>query len=650
MTTGTAAAAVVLRRLTIGRNSYWTTKTLSTWAPVTSIWMNRGKQARFASSNDSSPGMEVVGDYCNLHLVQSPYPPIAPGPYPPIAEFITQDWASNGGPIRHDKVAILDGTTGETRTFADYQSTMQHVAAALRYEYDIQEDSTVALFSPNHVDYLPISMAVALCGAKLTPINPLYTSRELEIVLQRSKSSVLMVHNSKLDTALAAVKNSVTVKHILVLTNGNDNESLPEGTVSMTSLKQHHKHETMKQTVHAIHHKVESHPYLLPYSSGTTGLPKGVCLTHKNIVTNLLQLEGSEDMGFPMVCIINFDFRYSCETYKLTSHPLHHTYHCFLQNHKLISPLPFFHIYGLVVSLFYCAWKGQQVITMSGRFDLAEFCQLVQDHQPERAHLVPPIILGLAKQPVVTNYDFRSLQQIVSAAAPLAKSIETTAKERLSCEIKQGWGMSELSPIGTMNSDFNSKVGSIGPLSPSTYGKIINEHGISQPPNTIGELLIKGPQVMLGYLDDPERTAECLSDSGWLRTGDVAYYDEDGYFVITDRLKELIKVRCYQVAPAELEALILTHDNVQDVAVIQVPDEESGELPRAYIVLKADEVSQRVGEEDIKAWVKERVAPYKRLDGGVSFVREIPKSASGKILRRILRNQLVAERTSNDAM
>lgn len=155
---------------------------------------------------------------------------------------------------------------------------------------------------------------------------------------------------------------------------------------------------------------------------------------------------------------------------------------------------------------------------------------------------------------------------------------------------------------------------------------------------------------MLGYLDDPERTAECLSDSGWLRTGDVAYYDEDGYFVITDRLKELIKVRCYQVAPAELEALILTHDNVQDVAVIQVPDEESGELPRAYIVLKADEVSQRVVDEDIKAWVKERVVPYKRLDGGVIFVREIPKSASGKILRRILRNQLAAERTSNDAM
>ena len=313
MTTGTtvvAAAAAVLRRLATGKSSYWTFKTLSKGAPATSSrWLSQGEQTRFASSNDSPPGMDIVGDYCNLHLVQSPYPPISPGPYPPIAEFVTQDWAGNGGPIRPDKVAILDGTTGDTRTFADYQSTMQHVATALRYEYNIQEDSTVALFSPNHVDYLPISLAVALCGAKLTPINPLYTTRELEIILQRSKSSVLMVHSSKLDTALAAVKNSATVKHILVLTNDGDNEHLPEGTVNMTLLKQYDQNETMKQTVHAIHQKVESHPFLLPYSSGTTGLPKGVCLTHKNIVTNLLQLEGSEDMGFPMVCI-NLDWNY----------------------------------------------------------------------------------------------------------------------------------------------------------------------------------------------------------------------------------------------------------------------------------------------------------------------------------------------------
>lgn len=562
-------------------------------------------------SSDTSLGMAVLGDYCDLHLVQSPYPPISSGPYPPIAEFVTADWAGNGGPLRADKVAILDGATGSTRTFGDYHSIMKNVAATLRYEYMIDENSTVALFAPNHVDFLPISLAVSLCGAKLTPINPLYTQRELEVVLQRSKSSVLVIHKAKLEPALAAVKNCPTVKHIVVMTV-DDTEAVPEGTVNLAWLKQHHLAHTMNETMHVVHKKVNTHPFLLPYSSGTTGMPKGVCLTHSNIVVNLLQVEGVEDIGFPM-------------------------------NHKLISPLPFFHIYGFLVSMLYCAWKGQQIITTSGRFDLAEFCQLVQDHKPERAHLVPPIIVGLAKDPMIAKYNFGSLQQIVSAAAPLGRDIEIAAKERLSCEIKQGWGMSELSPLGTLNSDFNSKVGSVGPLVPSTYGKIVDEKGNSQPANMIGELLIKGPQTMLGYLDDPERTAECLSDSGWLRTGDVAYFDEDGYFFITDRLKELIKVRGYQVAPAELEALLLTHDNIQDAAVIPVPDEASGELPRAYVVLQADEVSKCVDGDDIKAWVKERVAPYKRLDGGVVFVEKIPKSASGKILRRLLRDEVVAE-------
>merc|ERR1712151_1045580 len=162
-------------------------------------------------------------------------------------------------------------------------------------------------------------------------------------------------------------------------------------------------------------------------------------------------------------------------------------------------------------------------------------------------------------------------------------------------------------------------------------------------PNEPGELLIKGPQVMMGYLDDPDKTAECLSDSGWLRTGDVSYYDEDGYFYITDRIKELIKVRGFQVAPAELEELLLSNELVNDVAVIQIPDEESGEPPRAYIVLKEEADDEEATKSKIYEWVKERVAPYKRLDGGIFFTDIIPKSASGKILRRILRDEVREE-------
>ena len=245
---------------------------------------------------------------------------------------------------------------------------------------------------------------------------------------------------------------------------------------------------------------------------------------------------------------------------------------------------------------------------------------------------------------MVDQYDLSSMKTIISAAAPLGADVEEAVKSRLNglC-VKQGWGMSELSPLGCLNSDFNAKPGSVGPLCSNTLGKIVGEDGKSLPAGEHGELLIKGPQVMAGYLDQPDKTAECLSHSGWLRTGDVAYYDEEGYFFITDRIKELIKVRGFQVAPAELEALLLTHEAINDVAVIQIPDEAAGELPRAYCVLKDTDEAKATTDEDIKAWVKERVAPYKRLDGGVIFTDEIPKSASGKILRRILRDQVKEE-------
>jgi 4-coumarate--CoA ligase len=197
-------------------------------------------------------------------------------------------------------------------------------------------------------------------------------------------------------------------------------------------------------------------------------------------------------------------------------------------------------------------------------------------------------------------------------------------------------GMSELSPIGTLNTDTESRSGSVGPLVSSTFAKVVNENGQSLPAYEDGELLIQGPQVMKGYLEDPEKTAECFSESRWLRTGDVAHYDSDGYIYITDRIKELIKVNGFPVAPAELEALLLTHPAVADVAVIGVPDDKSQEAPRAYIV-KTEGVN--IGEEEIYEWVSERVVHYKRIRG-IAFVSTIPKSASGKILRRILRDDL----------
>lgn len=565
----------------------------------------------YLSTRAFASGLDKAGnlaDVCELNIVKSPFPPIEQSSHSAVPEFVSSSW---NGPTLAQKIAIRDGSTGETRTFSQYHTSMTNVASALHYEYLLQPDDSVALFSPNNVDYLPICLAVGMCGSKVAPINPLSTADELSKILGRSFSKILFTHAKLLHVALEAVsKCDGVVEDVVVLPDVQSDPDIAHGTVNFESLSKYVHASPLTESVKAVH---SSHPWLLPYSSGTTGLPKGVCLSHVNMISNLLQFDIIEGSAMP-------------------------------QDHKLYSPLPFFHIYGLMVSLLYTGWKGNELITTSDRFDLEKFCSLVQEHKPERAHLVPPIILGLGKHPVVDKYDFSSVKMIISAAAPLGLETETITKKRLGTNIKQAWGMSELSPLGTINSDFNAKSGSIGPLCPSTYGKIIDaETGTSLGPNEPGELLIKGPQVMMGYLNDTEKTEECLSDGGWLRTGDLAYYDEDGFFYIVDRIKELIKVRGFPVAPAELEELILNNEHVQDVAVVQIPDEASGELPRAYVVLKPSADPKEVTEEYLKEWVKERVSPYKRIEGGVVFTDAIPKSASGKILRRILRDQVNEE-------
>jgi len=554
-----------------------------------------------------------LADACELNIVKSPFPPIEQSLHSAVPEFVSSDWNS---PTLANKTAIRDGSTGETRTFSDHHTSMTNVASALHYEYMLKPDDTVALFSPNNIDYLPICLAVGMCGSKVAPINPLSTVDELSKILERSFTKILFAHSKLLPVALEAASKCDGVEHVVVIPDVESDPDIAHGTVNFESLSKYIHASPLTESVKAVHHHVrdiQNHPWLLPYSSGTTGLPKGVCLSHGNMLSNLLQMDVIEGPAIP-------------------------------QDHKLYSPLPFFHIYGLMASLLYSAWKGNELITTSGRFDLETFCSLVQQHKPERAHLVPPIILGLGKHPVVDNYDLSSINMIISAAAPLGLETESMTKKRLGTNIKQAWGMSELSPLGTMNSDFNARTASVGPLMPSTYGKILDvDTGKSLGPNEPGELLIKGPQVMMGYLNDTEKTEECLSDGGWLRTGDLAYYDEDGYFYITDRIKEMIKVRAFQVAPAELEELILNNEHVQDVAVVQIPDEESGELPRAYVVLKPSADLKEVTEEYLKDWVKERVSPYKRIEGGVVFTDAIPKSASGKILRRVLRDQVKKE-------
>jgi acyl-CoA synthetase (AMP-forming)/AMP-acid ligase II len=538
------------------------------------------------SNHECRRSFSEMADRCNLHLIHSPSPPIPPGPYPPIFEFVTQQWsqqskitsasagqASGEKPqpseaIKPSQVAMIDGVSGLQRTFGDYHTTATRLAAALSKQFGVDEDECVAMYCPNHVDYLPVTLAASLLGAKMTPVNPLYTTHELEVVLQRSRSSVLIVHNSTLPVAMSTAAKCPGVKGIVVL--NDDGRPLPEGCVDLSALCQEHSGAPVVSTNRVVAPQTPIHPFLLPYSSGTTGLPKGVVLTHQNIIANMLQLEVVEGPDF-------------------------------LPSHKLITPLPYFHIYAFTVSMLYCAWKGQAVITTSGRFDLETFCQLVERHKPERAHLVPPILLQLSKNPVVDRYDLSSLRMIVSAAAPLSKETEADVWTRIGCRVKQAWGMSELSPIGAfvgrysvwaLHVDFACLTLSLsplqGPLPPTRTSGVAASAlwwrrrgarwwtitgtrcrrtrpgssasrvrkvrvrfvcSVSQRRESALSVVdsLHHVTVMLGYMDEPDKTAECLSSTGWLRTGDLAYYDEDGFFYISDRLKELIKVRGYPV-------------------------------------------------------------------------------------------------------
>lgn len=277
------------------------------------------------------------------------------------------------------------------------------------------------------------------------------------------------------------------------------------------------------------------------------------------------------------------------------------------------------------------------------RFDLQRFCELVQQHKASASYIVPPVALLLSKHPLVANYDLSSLKVMTSAAAPLTKELIHAVHNRLNIPLQQGYGLSETSPGATFqegNEAFDFP-GSVGKLLPNVTAKVVDlESGEEVPRCTEGELWFSGPNIFKGYLNNPAGTANSLTKDGYFKTGDVGYVDKQGNFYITDRVKELIKYKGFQVAPAQLEGLLIAHSYVDDVAVIGLYDpEQATELPRAYIVLaKGVDRSEKTANEILK-WFESKVSNYKRLRGGVRFVDAIPKSATGKILRRILRDE-----------
>jgi acyl-CoA synthetase (AMP-forming)/AMP-acid ligase II len=438
---------------------------------------------------------------------------------------------------------------------------------------------------PNLPEYAVAFHGAASAGGKSTTVNPLYTANELAYQLTGSGAEMLLTVPPFLDAAREAAERA-GVDDVFVLGEA-------DGATPFSEL--------LGDPADAPSPDIDPQADLavLPYSSGTTGLPKGVMLTHRNLVANLCQVQAS----FPIQ-----------------------------PDDTLIGVLPFFHIYGMTVIMNQGLRAGATIVTMP-RFDLEQFIDLIERHTVTRAYVVPPIALALGKHPAVEGRDLTALKTIMSGAAPLGAELAEQVAERVDCTVIQGYGLTETSPVTHLiRPEGENRPGSIGQPLPGTECRLVDpESGEDVAAGERGELWMRGPQVMRGYLNNEEAIADCLDEEGWLHTGDVATVDADGYFQIVDRLKELIKYKGYQVAPAELEALIITHPAVSDVAVIGVPDEEAGELPKAFVVPSGDDLDA----EGLMDWVAEQVAPQKRVRL-VETIEEIPKSPSGKILRREL--------------
>jgi benzoate-CoA ligase family protein len=482
-----------------------------------------------------------------------------------------------------DKPALIDGDTGRTISFRELADTSRRVAAALAAR-GVTKGDVLALVSPNCSEFVITYYAALMLGVVVTTINPLTTAHDMARQLEHSNSRWLVTTPQLLDEKARDAAAATGVRETFVF--GQADGATPFAVL----LEDGHPTPSMEVGPDDV--------ALLPYSSGTTGLPKGVVLTHRNLVASLCQTAAVHRTG---------------------------------PNDVVIAALPLFHIFGLQVSLNLALSQGATVVVMH-RFDLEGFLRLVQEHRVTRAELVPPIVLLLAKQPIVDQFDVSSLQVIAAGAAPLGEDLARACAERLGCRVKQCYGMTEFGGATHFGPDHGRDDPEfIGPALPGIECRVVDAAtGFDAHPGEPGELLVRAPGTMLGYLNNPKATAETIDPDGWLRTGDLVTVDPDGWFRVVDRLKELIKYKGNQVAPAELESVLLSHRAVADVAVIASPDDDAGEVPMAFVVLRSP-----ASADELMRYTADRVAPYKKIRR-LEFIEQIPKSPSGKILRRIL--------------
>ncbi|OQR86510.1 4-coumarate-CoA ligase [Thraustotheca clavata] len=485
---------------------------------------------------------------------------------------------------RENDIALICGLTHEQTTFGEFVSKVEKVATSFA-ALGVKKGDVIGTNVVNCVEYPILYHATTALGAILSPASPQFLGNELAYQMKSANAKYFVTHQSVQNIARDAMEHyEIPIDKQFCIGDSTHFQSFNE-LLKVDKINIPHTEIDVKKDVH-----------FLPFSSGTTGPPKGVRLSFHNLTSNVIQASSLDRMG----------------------------------PHALML-LPYYHIYASLL-MSWTLYQGSAQVVLP-KFDPENFLHVLERYKIHKAHLVPPLITFLAKHPLVDKYDLSATKHIISGAAPMGEELEQQIERRLGIKVKQGFGMTELSPVGSLPIDGQSKSGSVGPLVPNTELRIVCPiKGVDLNVNEPGELWYRGPQAMLGYHNNEEATKATLTPDGFVKTGDIGYIDEDGHIFVVDRLKELIKYKGHQIAPAELEDVVLSHPKVMDVGCIRGRNEEGEEVPKACVVVKPNE---SLTADELMDFVAERVAPFKKIRQ-VEFVSTIPKSASGKIIRRLL--------------
>ncbi|GAA5965081.1 hypothetical protein JCM3765_004851 [Sporobolomyces pararoseus] len=542
-----------------------------------------------------------------MTIYKSPFEPVGETYIGGVFEFI---FGSSNPNYNSQSVALIDGPTGKKTTYGELRDLSLQIASGLS-KAGLKRGDTALVFSPNSTLYPALVFGGEAAGVTVSTANSSYGPDELAHCLKLSEAKVMLVGGDFLEIAKETAKKAgMDEKYIFALPSMSGDVPANLGKVkNWQELLGSKDFKPVKYN----EKEAKTQVALLPFSSGTTSAAKGVELSAFNITSCVQQTIQTKDL---------FD-----------------------QKDTMLAVLPYFHIFGLQVSLHLTLYNGGTMCVLP-KFDLQAALELVQKYRCTAACLVPPIILGLAKHPIVDKYDLSSLRYILSGAAPLSADLQQAVATRLKGKTKvvQGWGMTETTSVGLIPTLSRPvPIGAVGQLISGVEARLVDDDGKDVKKGDAGELWVRGPNIMLGYTKNEKATKEAINEEQWLMTGDVCNVDKEGYFYITDRKKELVKYKGFQVIPSELEGVLLNCPLIDDAAVIGVYSEEQAtELPRAYIVPSAKANRETVAE-DAKKWVASKLASHKQLRGGVIILDAIPKLPSGKILRKDLRAMAAKE-------